>query len=199
MRHPFLVAAALPAALVLLPAATQAHPHVFVDALFSLAEPDSPTLAIRVTWRFDEVYTEFVRSDFDEDGDGVLSDTEIGQIADIFFLDLPDYGWFTRLAVNDDWFEEFSVTDAEVMMHDGRLIASFVVRTETPWSDVETLEMIPFDDEYFIAYAVPGVAPDVFGGDLACDRQAYVLESWYAGPVDVDGLRCLAPSAVNAG
>ncbi|MEQ9815714.1 MAG: DUF1007 family protein [Azospirillaceae bacterium] len=199
MRRIHIVTAALPAALLLLPAEPQAHPHVFVDALFSLADPASPTVAVRVTWRFDEVYTEFVRSDFDEDGDGTLSDSEIGQIADMFFLDLPDYGWFTRLAINDDWFEDFTVTDEQVAMHDGRLIASFVVRIETPWTAVETLELIPFDDEYFIAYAVPGVAPDVFGGDLACDRQAYVLDSWYAGPVDVDGLRCLAPSAVIAG
>lgn len=70
------------------PPPAQAHPHIFIDAGLELIHDLSGSLVeVRVTWRYDELYSLLLLQDYglDQDFDGALTETEI---ADTLGFDL---------------------------------------------------------------------------------------------------------------
>jgi ABC-type uncharacterized transport system substrate-binding protein len=196
-RHARLCSAALiigAAAGLAMPAA--AHPHVFVDAQFALRQnPDGGLSDVGVTWRFDAVYTSVILPDFDHDGDGRLSEDEAEELTGVFFEGLGEYNYFTRIALDGTWLDQVSAGDYRVWMEGERLVVGFTV--PLPRTAHERIELIPFDDEVFVAYDISIADARAAGEavDYGCQHQDYDLESWYLGPVSTAGVLCEAAPA----
>lgn len=185
--HMVLIAAAF---CVVMPAISNAHPHVFVDTTFVPVSAGDRLSGIRTTWRFDPIYSDMVLADADTDGDGRLNASERDVLTSLFFTDLPDYGFLTRVGVDGEWLQISEADEYWVDVQDGILSAGFTLRVDLP---VEvTLEMISFDDEYFIAYEIAeeAVVQAQASAEWQCAEQRYDMDSWYFGPVTGMGISC---------
>lgn len=72
------------AAMVTLPHAAMAHPHMFIDAGLSLFFDDAGRLsAVRVAWVYDDFSSLLITEDYglDPDGDGVMTQAELDGFA----------------------------------------------------------------------------------------------------------------------
>lgn len=72
----------LAAPLSLIPGASSAHPHIFIDAGLHLVIEQGRVTAIEVTWVYDELYSLLLMQDYglDEDFDLALTEAEVAQM-----------------------------------------------------------------------------------------------------------------------
>lgn len=92
----------LPVLLLLLPLPAAAHPHVWIDATLAFRFDGKSLVALDITWRFDELYSELVAMDFDTDGDGTLSQQELDALVGVSAANLADYSFFTHLKIGEE-------------------------------------------------------------------------------------------------
>ncbi len=78
------------------------HPHVWVDASLDLEMEDGKVTGLAVTWLFDDFYSQLVREDFDQDGDGKLSQQELDALVGISAAALIESSFFTHLRVGEE-------------------------------------------------------------------------------------------------
>lgn len=90
---PLTLAGATPAA---------AHPHVWIEATLGIETAGGKVTAFEVTWTFDDLYSDLVRQDFDQDGDGTLSPVELDALVGISAANLMEYSFFTHLLVGQE-------------------------------------------------------------------------------------------------
>lgn len=167
-----------------------AHPHVFVYTGFVPVAEDGRLVAVETSWSFDPLYSEMVMADADTDGDGVLSEAEQAALTAVFFADLPDYDFLTRVGIDGVWHGISEADGFWVNGRDGILRAGFTLQLDLPVES--TVELMSFDDEYFIAFQPDEGSVEMAGAsaDWQCEVRRYDLESWYFGPVVSDGLAC---------
>ena len=79
-----------------------AHPHIFIDVSPVFVFDDGGFKGIRVTWVFDEFFSEQILLDCDTDGDGALSDEELEIVKKDYFSYLKDYDYFSAIEINDE-------------------------------------------------------------------------------------------------
>ncbi len=167
-----------------------AHPHVFVDTGFVPVFEDGRLVGVETSWRFDPIYSEVVLADFDLDGDGALNADERSALVGVFFAELGDYGYFTRVGIDGEWHQSGIASDFWVGAEDGILSAGFTLRTDLPVAD--TVEFVPFDEEHFIAFQIADDTVIAVQASTAwtCEARRYDLVSWYFGPVTGHGMAC---------
>jgi ABC-type uncharacterized transport system substrate-binding protein len=89
---------ALAVVLLLLSAApAAAHPHVWVEASIVVEARDGSAQNLHHAWRFDEMFSDFLITEFDLDGDLVFSVNETRRIQEEAFSLLQEYGYFVDL------------------------------------------------------------------------------------------------------
>lgn len=167
-----------------------AHPHVFVDTGFVPIVADGRLAGVETSWRFDQIYSEVVLADFDTDGDGSLNADERSALTSVFFAELADFSYLTRVGVDGTWHQIADADDFWVSAEDGLLSAGFTLRTDLPVT--ASLELVPFDEEHFIAFEIAEGAATAAQASTGwqCEEQRYDLDSWYFGPVTGYGLEC---------
>lgn len=79
-----------------------AHPHVWIEATLAPVFESERLVAFDVTWTFDDLYSELVRMDFDQDGDGTLSQRELDALVGISAANLVEYSFFTHLRIGTE-------------------------------------------------------------------------------------------------
>lgn len=84
------------ALLLLLPAPAVAHPHVWIEATLGYVTEDGKVTALEITWVFDDLYSALVFEDFDNDGDGALSQKELDLLVGLSAANLMAYSFFTH-------------------------------------------------------------------------------------------------------
>lgn len=91
----------LAAATSLLPMAADAHPHIFIDAKFSVAAaPDRTIGELKNVWTFDEVFSSSVLLDFDKNGDMNLDANELKAVGKTVRESLGKYNYYTNVTLN---------------------------------------------------------------------------------------------------
>lgn len=93
MRSPFLIAAAFLA--FLWPQLAQAHPHVFIDNRLTFLFAEGKVSGFRTDWRFDEIFTEDLLSQYDTDGDKQFSPAESELLKEGTLPNLAAFRYFT--------------------------------------------------------------------------------------------------------
>lgn len=77
----------------------EAHPHVWIDARLELGLEQARLSAVTVVWRFDELFSRYVESEFDSDGDRRFSAEETALIEREAFASVAELGFLTHLRV----------------------------------------------------------------------------------------------------
>lgn len=142
--------------LVLAAAPAGAHPHVWIDASLQPQFQDGRITAFDITWRFDEFYSELVQQDFDTDGDGSLSQTELDALVGISATNLIDFSFFTHLKVGGEERKVLAVTEFYAEVEDGLVVYRFrVPLADTPDPRQTPVAIGLFDDSYYVEITLP--------------------------------------------
>lgn len=79
-----------------------AHPHVWIEASLAPVFDGGNLVAFDVTWTFDDLYSELVRMDFDQNDDGALSQNELDALVGISAANLVEFSFFTHLRIGGE-------------------------------------------------------------------------------------------------
>jgi ABC-type uncharacterized transport system substrate-binding protein len=105
----------MPALLFLLvlgfPSIASAHPHVFIDNRVTFLFADGKIVGFRENWQFDDVFSDELLGDFDQDGDGKFSKAESETIAGTTLPALSEYHYFTYVWVDGKDLGKIKPTD----------------------------------------------------------------------------------------
>ncbi len=153
MRTLLLFALLVSAGLAARPAA--AHPHVWVDASLSLEMSDGKVTALDIVWLFDEFYSELVRGDFDQDGNGTLSQQELDALVGVSAASLSEHSFFTHLRIGDERPTVAAVRDFYIDDDGERVAYRFRVPLRQPVDVNKTPFAVGlFDEGYYVDIAV---------------------------------------------
>jgi ABC-type uncharacterized transport system substrate-binding protein len=115
-------------ALMLLGAANSwAHPHAFAETNLTLFFDQDGLAAIKVHWRFDEMFSTMIADEFDQDHNGRFSPAEVKLIEKEAFANLANFGYFTHIWIDGRRFLIKWVKDFSASLQKGRLIYSFSI------------------------------------------------------------------------
>jgi ABC-type uncharacterized transport system substrate-binding protein len=128
----FRITTAALASLLLSPAVTLAHPHVFADARLEIvAGADGNIQQLHNVWRFDEVFSSQVLLDFDKNTNLVLDVPELEEIGRTVRDSLEEFSYYTTLTQDG---KTIAVTKPDVInvdFKDGQLLMFFAIKPAT--------------------------------------------------------------------
>jgi ABC-type uncharacterized transport system substrate-binding protein len=137
--------------LTMLPAGgAQSHPHAFADTYLTMCFDQSGLSAIKVRWRFDEMFSAMIAEDFDRNRDGRFSPEEIKLIKKEAFANLVNFGYFTHIWIDNRKFAIKWVKDFSASMQKRRLMYSFTIPCHvSAGSRFKYLTISPHDPTFY--------------------------------------------------
>ncbi|MEW5424642.1 DUF1007 family protein [Amorphus sp. 3PC139-8] len=138
-----------------------AHPHVFVEAKTELVFDDSGRLsAIQHAWRFDGPFSAFAVQGLDTDQNGILTQAELSELAQVNVDSLSEYDNFTFLYQGDTDFSFQKAQDYWLDYSGGRLTLYFALPLAEPLEVGATPVVLDvYDPEYFVAFEMVKTGP----------------------------------------
>ncbi|WP_374308854.1 DUF1007 family protein [Dongia sp.] len=168
MRH-----ALLPIALILTsfwPQFAHAHPHVFIDNRLTFFLADGKVSGFRTDWRFDEIFTEDLLSQYDSDGDRQFSPAESEQLKAGTLPNLAAFRYFTYVYLAGKDLGKMEPADFKADITDGAARFVFTYRLPHPINPrQETIAVSIYDQEYYVEVLLAQQSPvEVEGGSAGC-------------------------------
>ncbi|WP_416896764.1 MAG: DUF1007 family protein [Minwuia sp.] len=155
---------------VALPQPASAHPHVWVDTESAfLFDEQGRVEAIRIVWKFDELYSAFAIQGADENRDGETTEAELTHQAGINREHLAEWDYFTNMKVGLGDAAYRDVTEFGGRNEDGILVYWYVLPLDHPVDPRSAaIRFRTFDPSYYVAFdtdpektvALEGPAPD---------------------------------------
>jgi ABC-type uncharacterized transport system substrate-binding protein len=143
-----------------------AHPHVWVDTQSAFIFDDRGHVrAIKIIWRFDELYSAFSIQGSDANQDGATDQTELQALADNNVKFLAEWNYFTDIKAGLADAEIGEVTTYGVADENGTLVLWYELPLEFP-VDVSkvVLRFRSYDPSYYVAFdADPSVKVELVG------------------------------------
>lgn len=158
---------ALPLLLLTLLASSpaRAHPHIWIDAVASFNFAAGELVAIRHHWKFDEIFSEFVISEYDADSDGTLNAAETAMVEQEAFASLADLGWLTHLRVAGQPVALTSYAEFSVAVEDAIVVYSFALPLPAPVDPTAApIVLSVYDETYYIDVLLEEAEPVLFTG-----------------------------------
>lgn len=72
-----------------------AHPHTFIDLYPKVIHKNNTITSLHMTWKFDEMTSQMLVMEFDQNGNGKIDKEENKYIKENYFDPLKDYGFYT--------------------------------------------------------------------------------------------------------
>jgi ABC-type uncharacterized transport system substrate-binding protein len=138
------------AALLLTPAAANAHPHIFVEARLEIVAGDNGQIAeLRNVWRFDEVFSSSVLLDFDKNSNLKLDPDELKAVGKTVRQSLADFDYYTNMTDNGKHIEVSPPDVINVDFKNNQLLMFFAVKPATPMPLKGTLSFGVYDPSLY--------------------------------------------------
>jgi len=149
------------AMLAFAPTGAGAHPHVWVDTESAfLFDDDGRVKAIRILWRFDELYSAFAIQGSDEDQNGETDAKELQALADNNVKFLAEWKYFTEIKAGLADAEITDVVEYGIENDDGTLVLWYVLPLEFPVDITKTaLRFRTYDPGYYVAFDTDPALP----------------------------------------
>jgi ABC-type uncharacterized transport system substrate-binding protein len=131
-----------------------AHPHVWVDTQSAfIFDEQGHVRAIRIIWRFDELYSAFSIQGSDENQDGKTDAAELQALADNNVKFLAEWSYFTNIKAGLGDAQITEVTEYGVADEDGTLVLWYELPLEFPVDVTKVaLRFRTFDPGYYVAF-----------------------------------------------
>ena len=185
-------------ALLLLPLAAWAHPHVMVDVHALVEFKDGKIVSLYMGWKFDPVFSASLFKDYDKNKNGKLDPDEIKEIEREAFRDTKEQSHFTFAKIGDKPVAWPDATDFKVMGVKDSLLYTFRLKLPEPVDPRQVaFSFTTYEETFYIdmdfpndkAVALTGagsetcratIAPDlgntIFGGAVTPKRATITCE-----------------------
>jgi len=156
-------------ALVLVPQAALAHPHVWITATSELIyAPDGAITGVRHAWTFDDMFSTYALLGMESKTKGTFSREELAPLAQTNVESLKEFGYFT-FAKADGKKQKFQEpVDYFLEYKDGLLTLHFTLPLKVPVKSKE-LALEVFDPTFFVDFKFAEKDPvKLVGAPAAC-------------------------------
>jgi ABC-type uncharacterized transport system substrate-binding protein len=167
-----------------------AHPHIFIDAaVHPVFDTDGKLAAVRVVWRYDELYSLLVLEDMglDQDYDGVLTEAEIAALDGFDMNWDPDYAGDLYVLAEERELALSRPVEHSTQVQDGRIVTMHTRALETR-VEVGTAPVVfqVYDPSFYTAYQL--TLPSRVEGREDCTAQVYTPDLTDANRALLDAL-----------
>ncbi|MGE5515898.1 MAG: DUF1007 family protein [Bacteroidota bacterium] len=160
-------------ALLLAPAAAQAHPHVLIDSHVIVQFEAGKIVALQMGWKFDPVYSSSLVQDYDADKNGSLSAKEIATLEKEAFQDTAQSSYFTYAKVDGQPVAWPKAESFKVMTFKDSLLYAFRLRLPQPVDPrKQAFRVSTYEESYYIDIDFPNDAAVQLIGDGAAGCRA---------------------------
>jgi ABC-type uncharacterized transport system substrate-binding protein len=144
-----------------------AHPHVWVDADVDLHFRDKKIESLRMTWVFDEIFTQTAIDDFGGAHKATLDQSGLQRLVATSTKSLKEYAYFTYLDVDGKRNGAKEVQDFTAEIAKGRLVYHFTVPV-SPALDPQNHEFgfLLYDRTFFVDVAIADGHQVTYSGDV---------------------------------
>ena len=164
---PTILRVILTMALVLTPARTFAHPHMFFDNEATFVFEEGVLSRIELSWTFDAFFTESILLDYDADRNRSISDQESHVIHDNAFQNLQYYGFFTYIDTGSGRWQPEEIADFRADLIDQRLRYRFSIPlTSDQIANRDMVRLTVYDESFFCDCRTNPNTPPRVEGDI---------------------------------
>jgi ABC-type uncharacterized transport system substrate-binding protein len=181
-----------------------AHPHVFVDANIDVVRNQKGEFTeLRQVWRFDELFSETMILDFDEDGSNDLNAEELKTLSAHVQKSIADYDFFTALRIQGKSVEFYEPDELQTYIEDRQMIMLLAVKPEKPYDFSDgPLKVSASDTSFYVAFDYEAENVKVEGNfdgcttsvehpnfdELYADNSLSLTEAFFDDPTKTDAL-----------
>jgi ABC-type uncharacterized transport system substrate-binding protein len=160
--------------LVLLGAAAEAHPHVWITAVSELLyAPDGSLTGVRHSWTFDDMFASYALQGIETKTKGVYTREELAPLAQTNVEALKEYAYFTYAKADGGKKEKFlEPVDYFLDFKDGQLTLHFTLPLKTPLK-AKQLSLEVFDPTFFVDFQLAKNDPVKLVGAPASCQMAF--------------------------
>lgn len=147
---------------------TTAHPHVWVGTTAEFQfDASGLVAAVKVIWRFDDLYSTFAIQGADADKDGVTTHAELVALGGENVKFLKEWNYFTDLRIDGTPLDVGDVVSFDNRDDDGILEFSFTLPLDYPVDPRKhRLRMASFDPSYYVAFEIDSAHPATASGPV---------------------------------
>lgn len=147
---------------------SEAHPHVWIDADVTIRVKEQKIDAMKITWVFDDFFTQSTIEDFGKHRKGRLDAGELKQVVQESSQSLHNYSYFTYLEVDGKRRRVDSVDDFTAEIKGDHLIYRFTVPVNPPVDPFrQKFGFLLYDETYYVYVAIAEGHKVGYIGDLS--------------------------------
>ena len=155
----------------------------------------SGVMGVRMEWRFDEMYSSTLRTDYTDTPKGPITAKDVLSLRDTHFAPVASKHFFTVASLNGQPVTLDQFTDFTAKFVDEKAVYSFTILLKgLKPAARNTLEVSVFDPEYYIDFELAADQPvKPVGGQkfgAACSNTTVSKDTVGWGAVDTDLVTC---------
>ncbi len=180
-----------------------AHPHIFIEEHVEVLFDQNNVTGVRMTWRFDELYSSMLRSDYTDTKTGPITAKDVKNLHEKAFNNLASVHYFTTMSLDGKPVTLGTPTDFTASFNaDDKAIYSFVIPLSLPKATQKSLlEIAVFDPEYYVDFELAEDDPVKSSGGAAlkaeCQPGTVQRDTQGWGTVDADIVSCSYQGAAS--
>jgi ABC-type uncharacterized transport system substrate-binding protein len=152
-----------------------AHPHTFVDVFPSINSKNNKIQTIHFEWSFDEMTSQLLVMEFDQNMDGKIDKAELDFIYTNYFTPLGDYNYYTDIKIknkalktapknfnveikeNQKIVYKFDIDinadkkDVNIEFYDQEMFTAFMLKKDFIKSEL-SYDVVDVDNDFYFAY-----------------------------------------------
>jgi ABC-type uncharacterized transport system substrate-binding protein len=126
------------------------HAHVWVSSAVFVYFDEQGISGFRLEWVFDEMFSNMIIHDYDNDQNGELEPEEVKEVHDGAFSNLKNFEYFTHVKINGEPFEVKSVTDFNAKIVMNRVVYHFFVPCDVKaMSSFQEIRVGIYDESFY--------------------------------------------------
>lgn len=145
---------ALAIAMVLLPYAAWAHPHIIVELILEFVTDENGIVGVNQEWMLSTNYSARLISTFDADEDGVFSPTESAALYIEAFENLHKHYFFSHIEIDGIPYVSDTIQEYQVDMVAGRVRHRFFMPLHLAGTKGRALRFAVYDDTGYVSFAL---------------------------------------------
>jgi ABC-type uncharacterized transport system substrate-binding protein len=153
-------------AVLTLPRAALAHPHVFIDNRVVFMFAGDKIIALTESWTFDEIFSDQLLLGFDADGDGAFDAAESKAVGEGTLPNLKQFRYFNYVWVDGQDVGSIDPVDFTASAKDRKVTFVFSIKLPQPVDPkIQKLKVEINDREYYVEVALAQEQPILFHGN----------------------------------
>ena len=129
-----------------------AHPHVFIIQKLKIVFDNQGLAGVRVEWEFDEMFSNLIATDYDQNQNSTLEPAEIAMVKERAFSYIGEYNYFIFIKVNGQAFKVKWIKDFNAVLKKGILSYHFFVPCHVKANElVKQINISTYDPSYYTA------------------------------------------------